>query len=208
MLSGGHLEELFDQPDLRSNVIAPDTPNLSFPDHIHRLISLDRSTGCVEFSETLLGVDPAFDEAMILLDDIVQVLDGSMPTKAAKRPFLLYSQDGRGVDPRLIRVDDARLRMRQIAQSLAKQPLGSIGIAERRQQEINRGSGRVDRSIQVTPAALHPNVGLVDTPGFVGRLEMAAQPLFQFRTVPLHPSPYRGVVDAQTAFGEQLFDIS
>ena len=119
MLGGGHLEELFDQPDLRPKVIAPDIPNLSFPDHIHRLISLDRSPGCVEFSETLLGVDPAFDEAMILLDDIVQVLDGSMPTTAAKRPFLLYSQDGRGVDRRLIRVDDARLRMRQIAQSLA-----------------------------------------------------------------------------------------
>src|SRR5947199_2904648 len=127
---------------------------------------------------------------MILLDDIVQVLDRSMPTTAAKRPFLLYSQDGRGIDRRLIRVDDARLRMRQIAQSLAKQALGSIGIAERRQQEINRGACRIDRSIQVAPAALHPNVGLVDTPRPVGRFEMTSYALVEFRAIPLHPAPY------------------
>jgi hypothetical protein len=29
------------------------------------------------------------------------------------------------------------LRIRGVAQSLAKQPFGSIGIAERRQQEVN-----------------------------------------------------------------------
>jgi hypothetical protein len=43
--------------------------------------------------------------------------------------------------------------MRSRAQSLAEQPLGSVGITVGRQQKINGGSRRIDRSIQITPAA-------------------------------------------------------
>ena len=55
---------------------------------------------------------------------------------------------------------------------------------------------------------MHANIGLIDTPGFVGWLEMTAQPLFQFGTVALDPAPDRRVVGLQAAFGEQLFDIA
>src|ERR1039457_4526246 len=37
---------------------------------------------------------------------------------------------------------------------------------------------------------------------------MTAQPLFQFGTVTLNPTPDRRVIRPQTAFGEQLFDIA
>ena len=37
---------------------------------------------------------------------------------------------------------------------------------------------------------------------------MTAQPLFQFGTVTLHPTPDRRVIRLQTALGEQLFDIT
>jgi hypothetical protein len=40
---------------------------------------------------------------------------------------------------------------------------------------------------QITPTALHPNIGFIDTPGFVGRLEMTAQPLLEFRPIALNP---------------------
>jgi hypothetical protein len=42
--------------------------------------------------------------------------------------LLFDSLDGRAVDERQIGIDDARLRMRSGAQSLAKQSFGSIGI--------------------------------------------------------------------------------
>jgi type I restriction enzyme M protein len=125
---GGQPEQLSDEPDLGPNIIAPHPPNLPLPDHIHRLISLNRSPSRMKFPEALLSVDPAFDGSVILLDDVVQVLDGSMMTSAAKYSLLLNSRDGRGVDRRQIRIDDARLRMRRGAQSLAKQPFGSVGI--------------------------------------------------------------------------------
>src|SRR6516225_7197124 len=37
---------------------------------------------------------------------------------------------------------------------------------------------------------------------------MTPHPLFQFRTIPLHPTPDRGVVRLQTALGQQLFDVA
>ena len=98
-----------------------------------------------------------------------------MPTTAAQNPFLLYICDGCAVDGRQIRVDDARLRMGLIAQRFAKQSFGCIGIGQRRNQEINGGTGRIDGPIQVAPAALHSNVGLVHAPGFVGRLVARAR---------------------------------
>ena len=67
---------------------------------------------------------------MVLLDDVVQILDGSVAAPATERPFLLYICDGRAVDRRQIRVDDAGLRMRYIAQRVAKQPFGCIGVAQ------------------------------------------------------------------------------
>jgi hypothetical protein len=95
---------------------------------VYRLIALNRSPGGLEFSEALLSVDSAFDCTMILFNDVIQVLDWAMPTSAAKRPFLFNSRDGRSINGSQIGIDDARLRMRGVAQSLAKQPFGGIGI--------------------------------------------------------------------------------
>jgi hypothetical protein len=49
---------------------------------------------------------------MVLLDDVVKILDGSVAAPAAEYPFLLYVRDGRTAGRRQIRVNDARLRMR------------------------------------------------------------------------------------------------
>jgi hypothetical protein len=50
--------------------------------------------------------------------------------------------------------------------------------------------------------AAQRTIRFIDTPGFVGRLEMTAQPLLEFRPVALNPSPDRGVVGLQAAFIE------
>ena len=62
---GVQTEQLFDEPDLTPNLIALHPPNLPLPDHIHRLISLNRSPSRVKFPEALLRVDPAFDRTMV-----------------------------------------------------------------------------------------------------------------------------------------------
>src|SRR5690348_12819687 len=73
--------------------------------------------------------------------------------------------------------------MRWMVQRFAEQALGRRRIAQRRQQEVDSGAYGIDSPVKVTPTALHANIGLIDPPGFVGWLEMRAQPLFQCGTV-------------------------
>src|ERR1019366_367810 len=207
-VSGSQIEQLVDELILFANIIVADPPRLALPDHVHRLVSLNRSPGCLELTKALLGLHSSFDRSMILLQDVVQVLARSMSALAAQGSFLFHCCNRRAVAAGLICVDDAGLGVRWIAESLAEQAFGRRTTAQRRQQEVDSGTGGIDGPIEVTTTALHSNIRLIDTPGFVGRLEMTAQPLFQFGTVALNPTPDRSVIRLQTALGEQLFDIA
>jgi len=68
---------------------------------------------------------------MILFEDVMQVLYGSVSTAVAQHPLLLTVRDREAVYRRQISVDHSRLGMESIAERLAKQPLGSIGVAQR-----------------------------------------------------------------------------
>jgi hypothetical protein len=81
--SGGQFEEPVNELDLTPNISSTHPPNLPLPHHVHRLITLNGSLRRLEFSKPLLGVHPAFDRAVILLQDIVQVLYRSVSTTAA-----------------------------------------------------------------------------------------------------------------------------
>src|SRR5580700_3749817 len=104
---GGHLEEFVNEPHLTPDVTPAQPPYLALPNYVHRLIALNRSARSLEFTEPLLGLHSPFDRAMVLLDDVVQILDGSAAAAAAQRLFLLHVCDGRAVDRRQVRVDDA-----------------------------------------------------------------------------------------------------
>jgi hypothetical protein len=87
--SGGQFEELMDELNLTPNIRSAHPPNLPLPHHVHRLVTLDRSLRRLEFSEPLLGAHLAFDRAVVLLENVVQILYGSVQATAAKHPFLL-----------------------------------------------------------------------------------------------------------------------
>jgi hypothetical protein len=93
--SGGQFEELVDELNLTPNIVPLHPPNLPLPDHIDGFVTLNRSLCRAEFSEALFGFHAAFDRTALLLEDIVQVLHGSVPTTAAKNSFLLDGGDGR-----------------------------------------------------------------------------------------------------------------
>ena len=98
--------------------------------------------------------------------------------------------------------------MRWIAERLAEQAFGRRGVAQRRQQEVRGGTYGINGPIEATPTPLDPNIRFIDPPGLVGRLELTAQPLFQFRTVTLNPTPDRRAIRLKPALGEQLFHIA
>ena len=125
------IEKAVDELNLAKQVVSCHPSNLPLPDHVNRLVALNRPPSRLEFSEPLLGVHSTFEGSMILFENVVQVLHGSVSTALAQRPFLPTVGNGGAVDRRQIGVDHSRLGMGPIAERLAKQPLGSIGITER-----------------------------------------------------------------------------
>src|ERR1019366_2886099 len=123
-VSGRQIEQLVDEPILLANIIVADPPRLPLPDHVHRLVSRDRSLSCSELAKVLLGRHSSFDRSMIVLQDVVQILDWSMPAAAAQGSFLFPPGTRRAVEAGPIGVDDAGLRMRWIAERLAEQAFG------------------------------------------------------------------------------------
>ena len=75
-LLGDESEQLSNKPDLTPNVVSLHPPNLPLPHHVYRFIALNGSSGRLKFPEALLGVDPTFDRAMVLLEDVIQVWTG------------------------------------------------------------------------------------------------------------------------------------
>ena len=48
---------------------------MPFPNHVHHLVPLQRSPRRLEGKEAQSWLDQSFDEAMILLDQVVEILD-------------------------------------------------------------------------------------------------------------------------------------
>jgi len=76
--SSGEAKHPIDKPVLRSHVTLPHPPNLSFPNLVHRLVTLNRPSCTTELTKMLLGADPFLDRTVILLEDVIQILNRPM----------------------------------------------------------------------------------------------------------------------------------
>ena len=90
-VSCSHPEQLADELNLLPNIRTAHPPRLPLPDHVHGLVSLDRSPRRAEFTKALLGLHASFDRSMILLQDVVQVLNRPVAATASQDSFLLHS---------------------------------------------------------------------------------------------------------------------
>ena len=125
------IEKTVDELNLPKKIISCHPSNLPLPDHVDCFVALNRSPSRPEFSEALLVVQATFDGSMILFENVVQVLHGSVSTTLAQRLFLLTFGDRGAVYRCQVGVDHSRLAMGSIAERLAKQALGSVGVTER-----------------------------------------------------------------------------
>jgi hypothetical protein len=90
--SRGHFEEFVDEPILPPNATPAQPMHLALPNYVHRLIALNRSSRSLEFTKPLLSVHSPFDRAMVLLDDVVQILDGSVGAPCGVSPPSLFQR--------------------------------------------------------------------------------------------------------------------
>ena len=63
-------------------------------------------------------------------------------------------------------------------------------------------------AIQISPPALHPNVGLIHPPGTVCGLQFPAAAFVKLGRIALDPTPDGGVVGGQASFGEKFLDVT
>ncbi len=82
-VSSSEIKQLIDELILLANISVADPACLPLPDHVDRLVSFNRSPSSAELTKALLGLHAAFDRAVILLQDVVQILDRSMSAALA-----------------------------------------------------------------------------------------------------------------------------
>ena len=71
---GGNLEEALHESYLSANVAFPDSFDLALPYHVRDLISADGPPRRLETEEAESGIDSAFDESVVLLNYVIEVL--------------------------------------------------------------------------------------------------------------------------------------
>jgi len=109
---------------------------LAFPDHVYRLVSLDRPARPVKRSEPLAGINPSFDRSVVLLHDMVQVGTNTTAATTTEFAFLLQFRHDVGISGIAVHVYDPGARVTGRSQGLLEKRLAAA--ASRR--AVNRKS--------------------------------------------------------------------
>jgi hypothetical protein len=136
------------------HVIGRHSGNLPLADHRHSLIASNRLRSRHKALEAQSGSNQPFDAPVILLDDVVQELHLSEFSKAPECSPPLHGIHRNGIGGVLVDRDGSRIDCMGLTQSLPKEPPSSRGIPLRREQKINRLSGRINGTVQINPLAL------------------------------------------------------
>ena len=180
---------------------------MSLPDHVHGLDSGDRpARGWIALESQHRLADP-FDEPMILLDDVVEVLALSVKDGDWKLIVVDRLCDGHFRRRSLVRRDHARHPVVTGCQCLSQETLRGVLVAKLRYQEINGFTVGIDRSIQIVVDAVYLQVGFIHSPGIVRAGQVPADALLDDRGVFLDPAHDGGVAHTQSALAHDLFDI-
>src|SRR5256885_9256006 len=104
----GNSKECSNQFDLPFHIAFCHPLYLSLPDHVHDLVALQGSPRRLEREKAHPRLRQAFNEPVILLDQIVEIFHLSQFTVCGKVPFRLKPIEGFGVGCVFVNSDDAR----------------------------------------------------------------------------------------------------
>src|ERR1700746_838064 len=116
---------------------------LSFANHMDCLVAGDRAPSSPERMKMLTGADSPLDGAVILLQDVVKILHGSMAAVFIQRSFGFELHDGRWGSCVRVGVDAPGGRMVLAAQGFGQKALGRRCIAFGREEEVDRRTARI-----------------------------------------------------------------
>ena len=137
---------------------------LTFPQHVHRFISLQGSPCRLERKETHPELDEPFDEAMILFDEVVEILALPQFTRIWHDPFRFQFVESFGIGRVFINGDHSRSAGMRRSKRFREKAFGCLCISCRTQEKIQSIPFRIHSAIQVHPHLFHFHIGLIDAP--------------------------------------------
>ncbi len=158
---GCHSKQASDERNLTHDVPFFDATHLPFPDHVHDLISLQSSPRALERKEAQPRFDASFDEAVILFDDVVQVLDLPQFTRFWNDALGFELTDGLGIGRIFIDRDHTRGGGMRRSQRFREEAFGRFGITGGTEQKFQGVALRIHGAIEVHPHLFDFHVRLI-----------------------------------------------
>jgi hypothetical protein len=89
-----------------------------------------------------------------------------------------------------------------------EQVQSSLCISRRAEEEIERVSLRINGSLEIDPLFSYLDIGLIDPPGIGCGLHMRTATTVQLRSIMLDPAVNRRMIDRQSAFQHDFFQVA
>jgi hypothetical protein len=148
---GRHSKQAGDECDLTHDVPSFHPLHLSLPDHIPDLISLQGSPRALHRKEAQSRFDASFDEAVILFDDVVEILDLPQFTGVGNGSLCFQLTDGLGIGRICIDRDHTRGGAMRRSERFREAGFGCFGIAGGTEPKFQgvalRIHGAIDRGV-------------------------------------------------------------
>ena len=195
---GCHSKQAGNEPDLAGDVSFVYSLYLSFAKHVHDLISLQRSLRSFQRKEAQPGLDQAFDEPVVLFNQIVQVFDlpsfhvvwqdsgGFQISNSSGRGGVLISVENteswlRGFLRLLFETHNCMLltftalrhRTDGTLQRFAEKASGGLGVSCGTQEKFQGSASRIHCAIEIHPGLFHLHRGFIDTPRVIAGFDLA-----------------------------------
>src|SRR5450432_1246418 len=110
--------------------------HLSFPHHIHCLVSLQGPPSCLERKEAHPWFNQSFDETVVLFDQVIEIFALSEFARSGKVPSCFHFFEGFWIGCVFINRNDTGSHRVASMKRFCEKTLGCLGIAGGTQQEF------------------------------------------------------------------------
>ena len=165
---GGDTKQAIDQLDLGENVALFCFFYLPFSNHVHCLITGQCALRRVEGKETQAGPGAALDEAVVLLDEIIEVFDLAQLARHWSLFLRFQGLHGLWVGGVFIDVDHPRRDGVRCTECFVKEGLSCRCVPFDAQEEVDGLPIAIHRAILIKPFAFNLDRGLIYFPRVVG----------------------------------------
>jgi hypothetical protein len=180
---------------------------LAFANAMHQLDTRNRGRGAPEAFEAEHRVRSRFDVAMVLLDQVVQLLRGP-DIRAFRQKTIGRHLTHRAVRGSIAIERDGLRRLPLMPDGRAEKGFGRGHFAPRPEHEVPRLASPIHRPVQVDPLAANLQVGLVDTPRVTRRCSKAVPAFDELGCITPHSAQDRRVSQRQSPFSHHLDQIA